>query len=70
LPLGEDVEQLAPDIARRSDDRDPVTHVSHFRWFEPGGELGVAPLIVNAAKAVTIPRLVRGATWQDEFARC
>ena len=27
LPLGEDVQDLAPDIARRTDDRDPVTHL-------------------------------------------
>ena len=27
LALGEDVQHLAPDIARRADDRDPVTHV-------------------------------------------
>ena len=26
LALGEDVEELAPDIARRPDDRDPITH--------------------------------------------
>ena len=28
LPLGEDVQHLAPDIARRSDDRDPITHLN------------------------------------------
>ena len=27
LPLGEDVQDLAPDIARRPDDRDPITHL-------------------------------------------
>jgi hypothetical protein len=31
LPLGEDVQQLSPDIARRTDDRDPITHFIHSR---------------------------------------
>jgi len=26
LALGEDVQDFAPDIARRPDDRDPITH--------------------------------------------
>jgi hypothetical protein len=28
LALGEDIQDLAPDIARRPDDRDPVTHLA------------------------------------------
>ena len=30
LPFGEDVQDLTPDIARRSDDRDPIAHSHHL----------------------------------------
>ena len=31
LPLGQDLQHLAPDIARRADDGDPITHASILR---------------------------------------
>ena len=34
LALGENVQKLSPDIARRSHDRDPVTHVLRFPLLE------------------------------------
>jgi uncharacterized protein YbjT (DUF2867 family) len=34
LALGEDVQDFAPDIARRPDDRDPITHMLRFPSLE------------------------------------
>ena len=52
LALGEDVEDLAPDIARRPDDRDPITHVVDFLDCRRRAERKRAAQIVNASRAV------------------
>ena len=61
LALGEDVQDLAPDIARRPDDRDPISHCSPLSYARAkGGEVGVRPEIVNAQGPVTFRRLAKG----------